>query len=97
MELEEMEERHGGRTFIAVHYFQVPQHLCRGTFTYGPSVTVTLIISEPVIGQTVQKLVSRWLRMGAMFRKRIGFFTVQVCTNWFSQIKLVWAGIKTIY
>ena len=24
-------------------------------------------------------------------------FTVQVYTNWFCQIKLVWAGIKTIY
>jgi hypothetical protein len=24
-------------------------------------------------------------------------FSVQVCTNWFRQIKLVLAGIKTIY
>ena len=31
---------------------------------------------KPVIGQTVQKLVSHWLRLGAMFRKRAKFWGV---------------------
>ena len=69
------------------------------------SVCGSVIISSPVIGQTVQKLVCHWLGMAAMFRSRIKFwgvggkmlFTVQACTNWFRQIKLIWAGIKTIY
>ena len=41
------------------------------------------------MGQTVQKLVSHWLRMGAMFWGVGGkmLFTVQVCTNWFIKIK----------
>ena len=90
-------------------YFQVPQPICWMTSTNGNSVCEcvcgSVIIWSCVIGQTVQKLVSHWLRMAAMFRSRVKFwgvggkmlFTVHVCTNWFRQKKLVWAGIKTIY
>ena len=61
-------------------------------------------VLSPVIGQTDKKLVSHWLRMGAMIRSSVKFwdagkkmlFTVHVCTKWFRQTKLVWAGIKKI-
>jgi hypothetical protein len=34
------------------------------------SVCLSVIILSPLIGRTVQKLVSHWLRLGAMFQKR---------------------------
>ena len=60
-------------------------------WTLCECVSECVIISSPVIGQTVQKLVSHWWRMAAMFRSRVKvwgvggkmLFTVQVCTNWF--------------
>ena len=59
----------------------------------------SVIISSPVIGQTVQKLIPHWIRPGAVFRSRIKFWgvggemliTVQFYTNRFVQLKPVWA------
>ena len=69
---------------------QFAQHEVLRDF-YNRQVCDLSHISSPVIGQTVQKLVSHWLRLGAMFWKRVKFwgvggkmlFTVQVYTNWF--------------
>ena len=68
------------------------------------SVCLWLIISSPVIGQTVQKLVPHWIRPGAMFRSRIKFWgvggemliTVQFYTNRFCQLKQVWYAIMQL-
>ena len=60
--------------------FHVPQPLGGETSTNGlsdcVSVYLSVTISEHVIGQTAQKLVSHWLRLGALFRKRIMFWGV---------------------
>jgi hypothetical protein len=60
---------------------------CHKKICSSPTARLSLVEN----GRNVLEVDQVWGSGGKML------FTVQVCTNWFSQIKLFWAGIKTIY